>query len=50
MLIRKHSVSYHLYKLLYAVTLDRRWLLKCIDIINREAEEDVRKFYASKEV
>ena len=40
---------FYLYKLLYAVTLDRRWLLKCIDIINRKAKEDVRKFYASKE-
>lgn len=44
------SVSYHLCKLLYAVTLDRRWLLKCIDIINRKAREDVRKFLDNKEV
>lgn len=40
---------FYLYKLLYAVTLDRRWLLKCIDIINRKAEEDVRKFLSNKE-
>lgn len=46
----RRSVSYHLYKLLYAVTLDRRWLLKCIDIINRNTREEVLSFLDSKEV
>ena len=41
---------FYLYKLLYAVTLDRRWLLKCIDIINRKAKEEVLSFLDSKEV
>lgn len=40
---------FYLYKLLYAVTLDRRWLLKCIDIINRKAKEDVINYLNSKE-
>ena len=41
---------FYLYKLLYAVTLDRRWLLKCIDIINRKAKEEALSFLDNKEV
>jgi hypothetical protein len=41
---------FYLYKLLYAVTLDRRWLLKCIDIINRKTKEDVINYLNNKEV
>lgn len=40
---------FYLYKLLYAVTLDRRWLLKCIDIINRKAKEEVINYLNNKE-
>lgn len=40
---------FYLYKLLYAVTLDRRWLLKCIDIINRKAKEDVINYLNNRE-
>lgn len=33
-----------LYRLLYKVTGDRCWLLKCVDIIQQKAWEDIRKF------
>lgn len=39
-----------MYRFLYAITLDRCWLLKCIDIINRKAKEDVINYLNSKEV
>jgi hypothetical protein len=35
---------FRLYKLLYKVTRNRRWLLKCVDIIQQKAWEDIRKF------
>jgi hypothetical protein len=35
---------FRLYKLLYKVTGSRRWLLKCVDIIQQKAWEDIRKF------
>ena len=41
---------FYLYKLLYAVTLDRRWLLKCIDVIQRDTRDEVIKFLDNKEV
>ena len=50
MLIRRHSVSYYVYRLLYSVTLDRKWLLKCIDVIQRDIENEVKAFMDSKEV
>lgn len=45
----KQSVSYYWYRLLYIVTLDRKWLLKCIDIINRTQRDEVIAYYNSKE-
>ena len=35
---------FKLYKLLWKVTHNRRWLVKCIDILNEEAYESVRRF------
>lgn len=35
---------FKLYKLLWKVTSNRRWLVKCIDILNEEAYESVRRF------
>jgi hypothetical protein len=31
-------------KLMYRITNDRRWLLKCVDVIQQKAWDDVRKF------
>lgn len=50
MLIRRHSVSYYWYRLLYIVTLDRKWLLRCIDIIQRDIRDEVIAFMDNKEV
>ena len=38
-----------MYRLLYRLTNDRRWLLKCIDIINQVQREEVITFLNSKE-
>ena len=46
----KRSVSYYVYRLLYSITLDRKWLLKCVDIIRRGIENEVKAFMDSKEV
>lgn len=46
----KRSVSYYLYRLLYSITLDRKWLLKCIDIIQRDTRDEVIKFLNNEEV
>ena len=46
----KRSVSYHWYRLLYIVTLDRKWLLKCVDVIQRDTRDEVLNFLDSKEV
>lgn len=35
---------FKLYKLLWKVTNNRCWLIKCIDILNEEAYESVRRF------
>jgi len=35
---------FQLYKLLYRITGNRKWVLKCVDIINQQAWEDIRKF------
>lgn len=48
-MIRK-SVSYYWYRLLYIVTLDRKWLLKCVDIIQHNIRDEVIAFMDSKEV
>jgi len=50
MLIRRHSVSYYVYRLLYSITLDRKWLLKCVDVIQRDIRDEVIAFIDSKEV
>ena len=50
MLIRRHSVSYYVYRLLYSITLDRKWLLKCVDVVRRDIENEVKAFMDSKEV
>ena len=46
----KLNASYFIYRLLYTITLDRKWLLKCIDIINQIHREEVIRFLDSKEV
>lgn len=46
----KRSVSYYLYRLLYSITLDRKWLLRCIDVIQRDTRDEVIKFLDNKEV
>ena len=46
----KRSVKFVLYRLLYIVTLDRKWLLKCIDVIQRDTRDEVIAFIDSKEV
>lgn len=45
----KRSVSYYVYRLLYTITLDRRWLLKYVDIIQRNIEKEIKAFINSKE-
>ena len=35
---------FRFYKTLWKITGNRRWLLKCIDILNEEAYESVRRF------
>lgn len=35
---------FKLYKLLYKVTGDRRWVLKCVDIINQRVWDEVKQF------
>jgi len=44
MLIRRHSVNYYVYRLLYSITLDRKWLLKCVDVIQRDTSDEVIAF------
>lgn len=45
----KHSIMYYVYRLLYSITLDRKWLLKCIDVIQRDIRDEVITFMNSKE-
>ena len=35
---------FKLYKLLYKVTGNRRWILKCVDIINQRTWDEVKQF------
>lgn len=35
---------FKLYRLLYKVTGNRRWVLKCVDIINQQAWDEVEQF------
>lgn len=35
---------FKLYRLLYKVTGNRRWVLKCVDIINQHTWDEVEQF------
>lgn len=45
----KHSIMYYVYRLLYSITLDRKWLLKCIDVIQQDTRDEVTAFINNKE-
>ena len=38
-----------LYRFLYAITLDRRWVIRYVDIMNKKIKKEIQQFYASKE-
>ena len=40
---------FKLYKLLWKVTNDRRWLVKCIDILNEEIYNDIIRWRLENE-
>lgn len=46
----KHSIMYYMYRVLYSITLDRKWLLRCVDVIQRDIRDEVIAFINSKEV
>lgn len=39
-----------MYRLLYRLTNDRRWVIHYVDIMNKIIKQDIQRFYASKEV
>lgn len=40
---------FKLYRLLYKVTGNRRWVLKCVDIINQQVWDEVEQFHKEVE-
>lgn len=39
-----------LYRFLYAITLDRVWVIRYINIMDKQLKKEIQQFYASKEV
>lgn len=39
-----------MYRLLYRLTNDRRWVIRYVDIMNKIIKQEIQQFYASKEV
>ncbi len=39
-----------LYRFLYAITLDRVWVIRYVKLIDKKIKKEIQQFYASKEV
>ena len=38
-----------MYRLLYRLTNDRRWVIRYVDIMNKIIKQEIQQFYTSKE-
>ena len=38
-----------MYRLLYRLTNDRRWVIRYVDIMNKIIKQEIQQFYANKE-
>lgn len=39
-----------LYRFLYAITLDRVWVIRYVKLMDKKIKKEIQQFYASKEV
>lgn len=38
-----------LYRFLYAITLDRVWVIRYVNLLDKQIKKEIQQFYASKE-
>ena len=38
-----------LYRFLYAITLDRVWVIRYVRLMDKKIKKEIQQFYASKE-
>lgn len=38
-----------LYRFLYAITLDRVWVIRYVSLLDKQIKKEIQQFYASKE-
>lgn len=39
-----------MYRFLYAITCNRAWIIRCINLMDKKIKKEIQQFYASKEV
>lgn len=39
-----------MYRFLYAITLDRAWVIRYVNLMDKKIKKEIQQFYASKEV
>ena len=39
-----------IYRFLYAITLDRVWVIRYVNLMDKKIKKEIQQFYASKEV
>lgn len=39
-----------MYRFLYAITLDRVWVIRYVKLMDEKVKKEIQQFYASKEV
>ena len=38
-----------LYRFLYAITLDRVWVIRYVNLLDKQIKKEIQQFYANKE-
>lgn len=38
-----------MYRFLYAITLDRVWVIRYVKLMDKKIKKEIQRFYASKE-
>ena len=38
-----------MYRFLYAITLDRVWVIRYVNLMDKKIRKEIQQFYASKE-
>ena len=39
-----------MYRFLYAITLDRVWVIRYVNLMDKKIKKEIQQFYANKEV